>query len=343
MDWKLISLGSFGVGLIVVSWINSVADANFVEASKEKALNQRDPETERKLQDAKKNIELANELTKRESKEKHDELRNWKRENNYDSKIRDIHDTAVSELIDFKASIGYYDRKKDIEDEYEDALEAFKESIDYDYEAAILDAEIEDAKLRYKNRCKKIEKISAADDDISEALSNIKKSEKEKMEETIKNTKTKISSLESKLSQEETKLNRKKQADLRELESELQATKTRLNKEEADKCKVLNAEKDKIEEEIRKKIIEKRSAKETKLLDQYDEYVNLVNQQKTDDALLANDIYKNTPQYEKWAEWLKKKDCPKWLFIFMSALPIIPAGFLLKTYVTFVYRTAKAM
>ena len=288
-------------------------------------------------------MKAVNELNVKERKDFVDKIGAWKRESGYADQIRDIHDGKQLELEEFKQSINYADRKRDIEDEFEDALEAYKESTDYEYGISVMEARIEDAKKHYEKRCKRIELAGGGDDDISDKLSEIKKSEKDKLNEVIKECRSDISSMKNKLSNEESRLNRKKQQSLRELEGELQATKTRLQKEEEAECKLLQTKKTEEEQRIRSEIAARRTDNDTQNMNRYDDAMAFISRQESLDAGRANDIYQNTPRYEKWAEYLNEKEVPKWIVGLFGALPLIPAGYLIGGYVKFVYKVVRAM
>ena len=163
------------------------------------------------------------------------------------------------------------------------------------------------------------------------------------MNKTIKEAKAKLSDLKTRLSNEEERLNRKKQADLRELEAELQATRTRLGKAEIEASNAINSEKSKFESELRQSIMKKRTDKEIEAINSYDDNVKFLEDQRKLRESCANDIYENAKPHEVWAEWLKAVECPKWLVVFVGALPLVPAGYVLHRYVKFVYLTVKAM
>lgn len=343
MNWKFISLVSLGFGSLIAGLISSAADAHLSKVSGDMAIEQRAEGVEEDLKWAHDNIEKADKITARERKEVLDGVRAWKREANYDEKIRDIHNGVMEELHEFRESINYNVRRQDIDDEFDDALESFKDSIDYDYEIDLANAEIRDAEAIYKKHCKKIENASDGDDAISDALKDVKKSEKEKMDETVKEAKAKISSLKNKVSNEEARLNRKKQAAIRELDQELQATKTRLNKQEAEACKILNDGKMKAENDLRKSVTEKRTEEEQKILDWYDESRTIIDAQKRKDSELAKQIYETMPEHERWAGYFKANGVPKFFVATLGALPLIPAGYLVGRYVKFIWNMLKAM
>lgn len=343
MNWKLISLATAGFMGIAANYINEAANKHFLKISRERALMSISEETLDRLEKAKETVNLANEVATRERKAHSENMKTWKKEHNYDTRVRDIHQKTVEEMDEFKRSIGYFDRKQDIEDEYDDAVEAYKESVDYDYEVSLLEAEIEDAKNAYKKRCRKIEAATSGDDEISDALSDLKKSEKEKMDETVKEAKSKLSGMKNKLAAEESKLSRKKQQALRDLEGELQATKTKLEKIESEEMGKLYAEVNKYEEQSYESIEKLRSEKDKAALNEEDDALAFINSQKECDAKTATEIFENAPRYERWAEYLKAKECPRWLVAFVGALPLIPVGFAVEKYVKFVYHVVAAM
>ena len=343
MNWKFISLLSLGFGTMMAGLISSAADRHLSNTAGDMAVEQRAEGVEEDLKWAHDNIDKADKIIARERKEILDGVRAWKREASYDEKIRDIHNVAMEELREFKESIQYDTRRQDIDDEYDDALDSFKDSIDYDYEMDLANAEIRDAESVYKKHCKKIENASDGDDAISDALKDVKKAEKEKMDEAVKEAKAKISSLKNKVSTEEARLNRKKQAAIRELDQELQATKTRLNKQEAEACKILNDGKTKVENELRKSVTEKRTDEEQKILDWYDESRTVIDSQKRKDSELAKEIYETMPEHEKWAGYFKANNVPKFMVGAVAALPLIPTGYLVWRYTKFIWNVLRAM
>ena len=343
MNWKFISLVSLGFGTLIAGIISSAADNHLSQTAGDMAIDQRAEGVEDDLKWAHDNLDKADKITSRERKEILDGVRAWKREASYDEKIRDIHNSAVEELREFKESIQYNTRRQDIDDEFDDALDSFKDSIDYDYEMDLANAEIRDAEAVYKKHCKKIADASDGDDAISDALKDVKKSEKEKMDETVKEAKAKISSLKNKVQSEEARLNRKKQAAIRDLDQELQATKARLNKQETDACKILNDEKEKVENNLRKSVTGKRTEEEQKVLDLVDESRTVIDAQKRKDSELAKKIYETTPEHEKWAGYFKANGVPKFFVATLGALPLIPAGYLVGRYMKFIWNVLRAM
>lgn len=343
MNWKAIALGTIGISSIILSYIDSAADKQLSKDAGKKAISDRSETTRRELNDAQKTIDLADEVSKRERKEINDQLNKWKKVNDYDDRLRSIHQKAVDELSEFKASINYYDRKQDIEDEAEDAIEAFKESIDYDYEIDELEEEIEDAKSLYKKHCKLYDIAGGGDDDVSDAVGELKKSEKEKMDSAVKKANEKISELKAKVSAEKSKIDRKKQSELRELEQELQSTKTRINKTETEETGLVKKEFEAAETQIREGVFAKRTQEEIAAQENYFMSKERLSRQKEIDAERAREFYTNTPKHEKWAAWLNENKCPKWFAVTVGVLPLVPAGYLISSYVGFLYRTVKAM
>lgn len=343
MNWKFISLISLGFGSLCYGLISSAADAHLAKNVDQMAIDKRAEGVDEDLKWANDNIRKADEIKARESKEIFDGVKAWKKETNYDGQIRDIHATHADELRSFRESIDYDTRRQDIEDEFEDALDSFKDSIDYDYEIDLAEAEIKDAEALYKKRCKNIDAASSLDDDISENLKNVKKEKKEEMEETVKEAKSKISSLKNKVSNEETRLNRKRQAAVRELDAELQPTKLRLQKSEQEACKVLEEERNKATAEIREQVTKKRTEDEQKALDWYDESQTVISAQKRKDSELAKEIYESTPEHEKWAGYFKANGVPKFFVVVIGALPLIPTSYLVWKYVKFVWNVVRAM
>lgn len=343
MNWKAISVGALGIFSIIMSCIDSASDRQLSNDVKNMAVDARSDTMREELNSAQKTIDLADEVSKRERKEINEQIGKWKKLNDYDARLNDIHQRAVDELCEFKNSINYSSRKQDIEDAADDALESFKESIDYDYEIDELEDEIETAKSLYKKHCKLYEIAGNNDDDISDTVNELKKSEKEKMEETVKKAQGKISEIKAKVSSEKAKIDRKKQSELRELENELQTTRTRINKTESEETAVIKKEYETASEDIRKAVFSKRTDDEIAAQENYYYCKERIANQKDIDAKRANEFYNNTPRHEQWAAWLKQNKCPKWFVAGVGALPLLPAGYLIVNYVSFIYRTLKAM
>ena len=332
-----------GLGGLIAGLIGNAADRQYsADADKEAVLN-RDEKTVEKLDSALKSIEVADDVAKRERKEISDLVKKWKLENDYDGRLRDIHQNAMSELDEFKRSIDYYNRKQTIEDEAEDALEAFKESIEYDFEVSNLEDEIETAKNVYKKRSKLYELAGDSDDEISDTVSSLKKAEKDKMDSVVSKAQNKINEFKSKVSSEKTKIDRKKQADLRDLESELQTTKTRITKAENEAAELIRKEFNKADEAIRNEVYKKRTEAENKAIEVYQECMNVLEDQKKIDAQNAKNLYDSAKAAEKWANWFNKNGVPKWLVVGVGLLPFIPVGYLVIGYSKFLYQTVKAM
>jgi hypothetical protein len=344
MNWKLISLLSLGFGSLCYGLISSAADNHLSKNVGEMAVQQRAEGVDEDLKWANDNIKRADEIRARESKEIFDGVKAWKKQTNYDGQIRDIHMAHADELRTFRESINYDTRRQEFDDEYEDALDSFKESIDFDYEIDLANAEIRDAEAQYKRRCKRIDIASGGDDDeLSDALKDAKKEAKEQMDETVKDAKSKITSLKNKVSNEENKLNRKRQASIRELDAELQPTKLRLQKSEQEACKILEDERIKATDGIREEVTRKRTEDEQKALDWYDESQTVISSQKRKDAELARDIYESTPEHKKWAGYLKDNGVPKFFVVAIGALPLIPTTYLVWKYVKFIWDVVRAM
>lgn len=343
MNWKHIGIAGGILFAIVIKAIDHAANRNYESIADQRAMDEVPEDTLNRIEAAKDSISLADEVSKREHKELFDGMRIWKIENDYDQKIETAHSANVSELNDFKLSINYDDRKAEIEEAYEDAIESFKDSIDYDYELSLQESIIEDAKAAYKKRCKKIDEASGSDEEITDALKDLKKNEKEKAEEIISEAKGKISELKSKLSAEENKLNRKKQAELRTLNNELQPTKSRLDKAESETCSALQAEKAKAENALREEIKAKRTEEENQALAKRSELTDFISQNKLEVASNGKEIYKNAPTSEKWAAYFKEVKFPKWAVVCLSVVPLVPVGFGIKKYALFIYEIVKAM
>ena len=343
MDWKFLSLASLGFGALVAGMISGAADRHYSKAVSDIAASSRDEGIDEELEHAKKTIEQADQVAARERKEILEGVRAWKRQSGYDEKIREAHLKTTDSLLEFKESISYDTRKQEIEDTYENDLDIFKESIDYDYEMALAEGKIEDAKNLYKRRCKKLDIASGGDSDISDALSDVKKAEKEKMDEAIKEAKSSIASLKNKVSTEDNKLTRKKQAALRELDAEILPTRNRLQKEEQEACKLLENEKTKVETELRATVSARRSAADQTALDLAEDSHMIIDRQIQKDAELAKKLYENAAESEKWGRYFKAHGVPKVFVGTAGVLPLVPVGYLVWKYTKFVAGVIRAM
>lgn len=343
MNWKFISLITLGFGSLMYGLISSAADKHLADNVDDMAAEMRDEETREDLKWAENNLKEADKITARERKEICDGIRKWKQSTDYDSRMREVHATATDGIREFKESINYEARRQDIDDEYEDSLDNFKDSIDYDYEIDLCNAEIQDAESTYKKHCRRLELAGSGDDDISDALKDVKKNEKDKMNEVIKEAKGKISALKNKVSVEEQRLGRKKQAAIRELDLEVQPTKLRLQKEEQAACKLLEDEKAKAEFELRGEVIKKRTEEEQKVLDWVDESKTIMEAQTKKEYELAQKIYSEATESQKWAGYFKDKGVTKFTVGAVGVLPLVPVGYLVWKYVRFVTDVIRAM
>lgn len=343
MNWKFWSLITLGFGSLMYGFISSAADKHLEESVDDMAVEMRDDETREDIRWAENNLKEADAITARERKEICDGIRKWKQSSDYESRIRDLHSNTVDGIREFKESINYDARRQDIDDEYEDSLDSFKDSIDYDYEIELANAEIQDAENVYKKHSRRIDLAGGGDDDISDALKDVKKAEKDKMNEAIKEAKGKISALKNKVSAEETRLGRKKQAAIRELDLEVQPTKLRLQKEEQAACKLLEDEKAKVEAEIRAEVIGRRTEEEQKILDWVDESKTIMEAQTRKEHELARKLYEDASESQKWAGYFKDNGVSRFTVGAVGALPLIPVGYLVWKYVKFVSDVIRAM
>lgn len=342
MNWKLISLGSIGIFALIVNMISEAADRQLSVDAGEKAVKLHSAETEQQITEANDKIALVDALNKREQKEIRDETNSWMKLNNYESRKREVHRACENEMVEFRESVNYYNRKQSILDEADDKLTAVKESMDYDYEIKKHEGTIDDAKSLYKKKCKLYD-IAGNDDAVSEDAAAMKAKAKAAMDETVKEAKDSIKELKSKLDVEANKINREKQAELRDLEYELQSEKTRLAKVENEQLDAIEKELSIAKDDIRAKVIAKRTDEEVAALSDYEQCKDKLSDQKIADADKAMDIYNSTPSYERMGAYLRKIKCPKWFAGLVAVLPLIPAGYLGFVYGNFVVKTLKAM
>ena len=343
MNWKLVTVGAGCLVGLAAQLINESANKHYKKITEQKAQESVSEETKNEIKNAREMLKTADDVAKREHKQIYDGIRSWKREKDYDLRLQEARDLKVSELEDQKLAINYYVRKNEIEETYETELESFKESIDFDYEIDLNEGIIEDAEEAYEKRCKKIKDVSGSDEEISDALKDLKKNEKEKRDETVKEAKARIAELKQKVNAEENRLNRKRQAELRTLEGELQPTKLRLEKAETEACNQINSERMKAEEEIRASVKSKRTRKEQLAIDNQDECAKFLEEQKNEEDKNAWLLYEEACTSEKWGAYLKEVKCPRWIVAFVGALPLIPVGFAIEKYVKFVVNVIRAM
>ena len=343
MNWKFLSLLGLGFGTLMYGLISAEADRHLKANAEDVVAFDRDEETRSDLRWAEENLKKAAKINERERKEVCDGMKKWKQANDYDSRLRTLHASTTDGIREFKESINYEARKQDIDDVYEDSLESFKESIDYDYELSLANAEILDAEAAYKKRCKRIEIAGSGDEDISDALKDVKKAEKEKMNETVKEAKEKITALKNKVSAEEGRLNRKRQAAIRELDQEVQPVKLRLQKEEQAACKLLEDEKAKVEAELRTAVLGRRTEEEKQTLDWVEESNTILEAQTRKEYEAARKLCEEATESEKWARYFRDNGVSKGVVGFVGALPLIPVGYLTLRYVKFVMSIIKAM
>ena len=175
--------------------------------------------------------------------------------------------------------------------------------------------------------------------DVDAAIDELKSAHHKERHEYIKM----IAELKQKVGAEETRLNRKRQAELKTLESELQPIKLRLEKEETEVCNKINAERMKAEEDIRTAVKSKRTKKEQIAIDSQDKYRRYLDNQKSIEEQHALTIYESASISEKWGVYLKNVKCPRWVVAFLGALPLVPVGFAIERYVKFIFDVIKAM
>ena len=341
MNWNCFSLGASIVIGCFANYINNAANESYRRNAMTMAEAQRSEETLEKIKECEKTISLANDVRDRESKEIGKELTKWELETNYGTKVRDIHDTAKNELILLKESVNYDTRKEEIERIAEDAIEDVKDSLDYDNMMAIYNGNISSADSAYKRKEKLYDLASSSDDD--DTVSELKKIEKKKMQETIDAAKSKKTELNTKLEKEKTRIMRQKNSDLRALESELSPGKSAISQKEREALEAVNKERNAVWSDIQNSVIDKRTETEIQALNNKWDSQKYIDNQKLQNTKNSVDIYRNASTSEKWGKYLKSNDVPKWFVAFIAALPLIPAGFLMEKYVKFVIGTIKAM
>lgn len=340
MNWNYCTLGGSIIIGCLANWINNAANASYRKNALAMAEAARSNETLEKIKECEKTISLANDVTDREAQEVGKEIMKWELSTGYNSKVRDIHDAAKNELVLLEDSINYETRKDEIERIAEDALEDAKDSIDYDNMMALYNGKINSANSKYKQ---KVSFYDLAGDDNDDMVSELKKIEKKKMQETVDNAKSKKAELNAKLDKEKSRIMRQKNSDIRALEAELSPGKSAISQKERESLDVLNKERNAVLCDIRKTVTEKRTDAEIQALNNKWDSQKYIDNQRFQDTKNSVDIYRNASTSEKWGKYMKENDVPRWFVATVAILPLIPAGFLLEKYLKFVVGTIKAM
>lgn len=340
MNWKLISTVALAGTGLVFGVIEMAADAHLKKLSKEKAIHLRSVEEAEAFDRAKKQIELYDDLKKRETNAVKAQVEGWKRSARYEDRRRDIYASLEEELDKFKASIGYDIKKQGIINDCENAVEAFKESIDFDDTISELEEAIEEAESKFDNQK---DLFDAAGSDISETATELKMAAEKAKNKAVSEANEKLKAIKEKVETYRKQIERKKQVDLQKLEAQVLNEKSRLQSSTTKELSKLERQFEEARDDISHGIENGRTPDELEAIAMNGANKDFIRDQTALDSQRARNIYAETPHHECIAEWLKAKECPKWCVVFVSSLPIIPLGYLTVRYVRFVTMVLKAM
>lgn len=340
MNWKLISTVALAGTSLAFGMIELAADAHLKKLTKEKAIHLRSMEEAEAYDRAKKQIELYDDLKKRETNAVKAQVEGWKRSARYEDRRRDIYASLDDELDKFKASIGYDIKKQGILDTAENELEAFKESIDFDNTISDLEEVIREAESKFDSQK---DLFDAAGSDISETATELKLAAEKAKNKAVSEAKDKIGALKAKVETEKKRIDHSKQANLQKLEAQVLNEKSRLQSYTQKELGKLERQFEEAKDDISHGIENGRTPDELEAIAMNGANKDFIREQTALDSQRADNIYAETPHHECVAEWLKAKECPRWCVIFVSALPLVPLGYLTGRYIRFVALVVKAM
>lgn len=342
-------MNNSGIALIIIGACNLIgqiikASANDYakERAKKDAKESITEEEKYSLSEANKRCDSYSKIMSRESKELQGELKNWKIKNNYDARKTDILNASKKELSEFKESINYSSTLQELNRKLVADIDAFKESINYDDEKSALEEAIEEAEDRYES-LEDAFSIGEDDDDISEVAIKLRHAAEEVKNAKVKEAKGKIRALDKKLNDETEKLSKEKDQKVKSLEETIKREKYRLDSKVTKELDSLNSEVDTVKNDILNDIASKRTDDEKRVIEFHDDDLQLIRQQKDRETTLAKDILKNKPQSQKIGEYLASQDIPKWVVACCGAVPLIPVGYLVYRYASFMRNVLKAM
>lgn len=330
---KIIAVSAIGLFNVSAMILSHAANKHAKALAKTKAIEARDVLAKEAFEKAEKRCDIFKEISAKEKAEFEKRLRDWRTTAEFDARKRDILDSIRTGLEEFKGKIGYYDDCGSIEDEFDAAVEAFKNSIDYDGEKAKLEELISEAKKHFESQK---ELFDAAGDDISDMAMKLRHAEEEAMATKVKDAKGKLEALEKQVKEETEKLQKKKLDKLRSLEEKVSKEKIRLDKKTDRDLDKLNDELSNAEENIMKTIRKNRSDDAKAAFASHEDDIRLIREQKEADRKIANQVYSEMPNSLKIAQYLTDHRVPKFVVIFVAALPLIPFGYLGYRYSYFV-------
>lgn len=340
MNWKLISAVALAGTSLAFGVVELAADAHLKKLAKQRALASRTAEEAEAFEHAKKQIELYDDLKKRETNAVKARVGGWKRSARYEDRRRDIYSMQEDALEKFKASIGYDIKKQTILDEAENAVEAFKESIDFDDTISDLEELIREAESKFNSQK---DLFDAAGSDISETATELKLAAEKAKNKAVAEANDKIKVLKDQAENYRKQIDRKKQADLQKLEAQMLNERSRLQSSTQKELSKLERQFEDARDDISHDIETGRTPDELEAIARNGANKDLLREQTAVDQRRADLIYEETPHHECIAEWLKAKDCPKWCVIFASTLPLVPLCYLTWRYIRFVTMIVGAM
>ncbi len=343
MNWKAITLGAGGLLFLAISGLAAAVNQNYSKSANEQAESFRTEEEKAELKEAEEIMELAKNVRARESKELGDKMRDWDVKNNYKETVREINRTANEAIEAFKDSINYDSRREEIEQAAENAIEEFKDSIDYDNRMRDLNGDVKTANEIYEKRCRLYNLADTDDEDISDTVKDLKRIEKDKRDDAIKDAKDRAKDLKDELDREKQEVTRKMNSELRDLDKELLTTKTSVEKKRMERLSVIDKKREKYKSDILEGLSKSRTDVEVHALQENTNCWNRVKDQEAIDAQRAIDFYKNAPSYEKWAAYFRDNNVPRWVVAMVGSLPLIPVMWGTWSYMKFLYMTVKTI
>lgn len=340
MNWKMISVAALAGTSLAFGLIETAAKLHLKKLAKEKALVCRPEEEVEAFEQAKKQIEIYEDLKKRESSSMRSQVEGWKRSTRYEERKRDIYEGMEEAVRKFKASIGYDIKRRELIDAAENELEAFKDSIDFDAQISELEDAIREAQSKFDGQ-KNL--FDAAGSELSETATELKLAAEKAKNKVVSESQEKIKALKEQVEAQRKQIERTKQAGLQKLETQVLNEKSRLQSYSQKELSKLDRQFEEAKDNIAHGIESGRTPEEMDAIALNDANKQVIQEQLTRDAERA-ELYQDAMQHhESIAEWLKAKECPKWCVIFVSSLPLIPLGYLTARYIKFVVMVVKAM
>lgn len=339
MNLKLISEMSILGFMCALKLAGFAADNKFEKIrALELAVAENSSDDLLKYTKAKHDIAVKDAVVSREKKKLAEAMSEYKRTSGFNSKKNAFYVEAAKALDDFKASLRYEDKLLAIQQDMEDSISAFKASVDYDEVIEALDEEISKATEKWEAQEKMCD---LADDDISEMATKLKHAAEEAKNETIKAATKKKEALEQQLSAEKERFEKKKRDSIRVMEEKIAKEKRRLDENTAKSVNDLEKELDQAKTKIMDDIRAARTEEEADCVLMAQDNAEFIRVQEANDYSRAVSIAAETPVAERFAWWLKEHGWTKESVIFVGALPLVPAGYLVYRYGKFVLDVAK--